>query len=117
MLNWITSRSISVPWPNISLRISLSKMGLMPSAMRSVALGRGEQLVGKLVAADDHAHGRLLLQVGIDHVLGLGADVGRVQQPPAGRPKQHRADQPGRPPETRRRSCTSRASGGRFRMR
>ncbi len=46
MLNWITSRSISVPWPNSSLRISLSKIGLTPSAIRSLRFAGAKSLSG-----------------------------------------------------------------------
>ena len=46
MLNWITSRSMSVPWPNSSLRISLSKIGLTPSAIRSLRLAGAKSLSG-----------------------------------------------------------------------
>ena len=46
MLTWITTRSISVPWAEISLRISLSKTGLAPSASRSLRLAGANSLSG-----------------------------------------------------------------------
>jgi len=46
MLNWITSRSINVPWPNSSLRISLSKTGFAPSDMKSDRFGGANRLSG-----------------------------------------------------------------------
>ena len=46
MLNWITSLSINVPWPNSSLRISLSKTGFAPSDMKSDRFGGANRLSG-----------------------------------------------------------------------
>ena len=100
MLIWITTRSMSVPWLKISLRISLSKTGLARSSKKVAALGRGEEPVGKLIAADHQPDRLLRFGLHVDDILSFAAHVGRVEQPRGGADEQEPRRRP-RPAEGR----------------
>ncbi len=91
MLTWITIRSISVPWAKISLRISLSKTGLAPSASRSLRFFGANSQSGNWSLWNHQADCLAGFGFQVDNFFAFAAHVSRMEQPLTSGAKQHAA--------------------------